>query len=128
MFTKRNLTLLTDLYELTMMNGYLREGKSDTTVIFDVFFRQNELITYSVAAGLQQAVDYILNLKFDDDDIGYLASLKIFDKKFLDYLKDMRFTGDVYSVPEGTVVFPANPLNGQSARYGSAVYRNRRFK
>ena len=107
---KRNLTLLTDLYELTMMNGYLREGRSDTTVIFDVFFRQNELITYSVAAGLEQAVDYILNLKFDDDDIAYLSSLNIFDKKFLDYLKTMRFTGDVYSVPEGTVVFPGEPI------------------
>lgn len=110
MDVKRNLTLLTDLYELTMMNGYLREGRSDTTVIFDVFFRQNELITYSVAAGLEQVVDYILNIKFDDDDIEYLSSLGIFDDSFLDYLKTMRFTGDVYSVPEGTVVFPGEPI------------------
>ncbi len=110
MDVKRNLTLLTDLYELTMMNGYLKEGKQDEVVIFDVFFRQNELITYSLAAGLEQAVDYILNIHFTDSDIEYLDSLKIFDKNFLDYLKNLRFRGDVYSVPEGTMVFPGEPI------------------
>ncbi|MBQ3235102.1 MAG: nicotinate phosphoribosyltransferase [Clostridia bacterium] len=107
---KRNLTLLTDLYELTMMNGYLKENKEGETVIFDVFFRQNELITYSLAAGLEQAIDYILNLSFDEDDIAYLRGLKIFSEDFLDYLKDLKFTGDVYSVPEGTMVFPGEPI------------------
>jgi len=104
MDVKRNLTLLTDLYELTMMNGYLKEGKQDEVVIFDVFFRQNELITYSLAAGLEQAVDYILNINFTESDIEYLDSLKIFNKEFLDYLSTLKFRGDVYSVPEGTVV------------------------
>ncbi len=107
---KRNLTLLTDLYELTMMNGYLKEGKQDEVVVFDVFFRQNELITYSLAAGLEQAVDYILNFHFTESDIEYLASLNIFGKEFLDYLKDLKFRGDVYSVPEGTMVFPGEPI------------------
>ena len=107
---KRNLTLLTDLYELTMMNGYLKENKSDEIVIFDVFFRQNELITYSLAAGLEQAIDYILNLSFDEDDISYLRSLKIFGEDFLEYLKTLKFSGDVYSVPEGTMVFPGEPI------------------
>ncbi len=106
----RNLTLLTDLYELTMMNGYLKENKSDEIVVFDVFFRQNELITYSLAAGLEQAIDYILNLSFDKDDISYLRSLKIFGEDFLTYLKTFKFSGDVYSVPEGTMVFPGEPI------------------
>ena len=107
---KRNLTLLTDLYELTMMNGYLKENKQDEVVIFDVFFRQNELITYSLAAGLEQAIEYILNLSFDREDIDYLESLKIFGSDFLNYLKNFKFTGDVYSVPEGTMVFPGEPI------------------
>ena len=110
MDVKRNLTLLTDLYELTMMNGYLKEDKQDEVVIFDVFFRQNELITYSLAAGLEQAVDYILNLSFSDEDIKYLDSLNIFGKDFLNYLKNLKFRGDVYSVPEGTMVFPGEPI------------------
>lgn len=106
----RNFSLLTDLYELTMMNGYYLRGRKGETAVFDVFFRQNELITYSVAAGLEQVVDYIINLKFSDDDIAYLASLKIFDKTFLDYLKTFSFHGDVYAVPEGTFVFPGEPI------------------
>lgn len=107
---KRNLTLLTDLYELTMMNGYYLQGKKDEIAVFDVFFRQNELITYSLAAGLEQAVDYVLNLKFDEDDINYLRGLNIFDEGFLSLLKDFKFTGDIYSVPEGTMVFPGEPI------------------
>ena len=107
---KRNLTLLTDLYQLTMMNGYLKEGKQDEVVIFDLFFRQNALITYSLSAGLEQAIDYILNLKFDSEEIEYLKSLNIFNEEFLSYLKNMRFTGDIYSVKEGTMVFPGEPI------------------
>ena len=106
----RNFSLLTDLYELTMMNGYYLRGRRGETAVFDVFFRQNDLITYSVAAGLEQVVEYIVNLKFSDDDIAYLDSLKIFDKSFLEYLKSFRFHGDVYAVPEGTFVFPGEPI------------------
>ncbi len=107
---KRNLTLLTDLYELTMMNGYYLHGKQDEIAVFDVFFRQNELITYSLAAGLEQAVDYCLNLNFGENEISYLKSLGIFDDGFLEYLKTLKFTGDIYAVPEGTVVFPGEPI------------------
>ena len=107
---KRNLTLLTDLYQLTMMNGYLKEGYENQIAVFDVFFRQHNLITYSLAAGLEQAVDYIVNLKFDEDDIAYFKSLNLFDEGFLNYLASFRFTGDVYAVPEGTMVFPGEPI------------------
>lgn len=106
----RNLTLLTDLYQLTMMNGYLKENRKDETAVFDVFFRQNGMITYSVACGLEQTVDYILNLNFGAEEIAYLKSLGIFDDNFLEYLKNFKFTGDVYAVPEGTVVFPGEPI------------------
>ncbi len=110
MDVKRNLTLLTDLYELTMMNGYLKKGKADEVVIFDVFFRQNELITYSLAAGLEQAIDYILSFRFSKSDIEYLRSINVFDEEFLTYLEGLKFTGDIYSVPEGTMVFPGEPI------------------
>lgn len=107
---KRNLTLLTDLYQLTMMNGYLSHEKRDEIAVFDVFFRQNDMITYSLACGLEQVVEYILNLHFDDEDISYLENLGIFSKEFLEFLKNFKFTGDVYAVPEGTVVFPGEPI------------------
>ncbi|MBQ6728173.1 MAG: nicotinate phosphoribosyltransferase [Clostridia bacterium] len=106
----RNLTLLTDLYQLAMMNGYLKENRKDETAVFDVFFRQNGMITYSVACGLEQTVDYILNLHFGKEEIEYLKGLGIFSAEFLEYLKNFRFTGDVYAVPEGTVVFPGEPI------------------
>ncbi len=106
----RNLTLLTDLYQLTMMNGYLRNGKQGDIAVFDLFFRRNNIITYSVAAGLEQAVDYIRGIRFTEEDIAYLRSLGLFDEEFLDYLRTFRFTGDVYAVPEGTVVFPEEPI------------------
>ena len=107
---ERNLTLLTDLYQLTMMNGYLKEGKQNEVVIFDLFFRQNELITYSLAAGLEQAINYVLNLKFEKEDIDYLRSKNLFTEEFLTVLSNFKFTGDIYSVPEGTVVFPGEPI------------------
>ena len=110
MIDKRNLTLLTDLYQLTMMNGYLNKERKEEVAVFDIFFRQNGIITYSIACGLEQAVDYILNLNFGKEEIDYLDSLKIFSNEFLDYLKDFKFTGDVYAVPEGTVVFPGEPI------------------
>ncbi len=107
---ERNLTLLTDLYQLTMMNGYLQKGRREEIAVFDVFFRQNGMITYSLACGLEQVVDYILNLKFGDEEIEYLRSLKIFSEEFLEFLRAFKFTGDVYAVPEGTVVFPGEPI------------------
>lgn len=107
---ERNLTLLTDLYQLTMMNGYLKEGRKDEIAVFDVFFRQNGMITYSLACGLEQAVDYVLNLRFGKEELSYLKSLGIFSEEFLEYLKNFKFTGDVYAVPEGTVVFPGEPI------------------
>ena len=106
----RNLTLLTDLYQLTMGYGFFRQKKHEEEVVFDLFFRKNSLITYSLAAGLEQAMDYLLNWRFDEDDIAYLRSLKLFDEDFLAYLKQMRFTGDVYAVREGEPVFPGEPI------------------
>ena len=107
---KRNLTLLTDLYQLTMMNGYLKYDRKDEIAVFDVFFRQNDMITYSLACGLEQVVDYVTNLHFGTEEIEYLESLGIFNKEFLEYLKGFKFTGDIYAVPEGTVVFPGEPI------------------
>ena len=108
--TDQNLTLLTDFYELTMMQGYLK-NKTNETVVFDAFYRTNpDGNGYAICCGLAQVIDYIKNLHFDKDDIEYLRSLNTFDQEFLDYLKDFRFTGDIYAIPEGTVVFPMEPL------------------
>ncbi|HIR28955.1 MAG TPA: nicotinate phosphoribosyltransferase [Candidatus Choladousia intestinigallinarum] len=108
--SKMNLTLLTDLYELTMMQGYF-ESQSSETVIFDVFYRNNPCGNgYAITAGLDQVMDYIKNLHFSGEDIDYLRSLGIFHEPFLDYLKEFRFEGDIYAIPEGSVVFPHEPL------------------
>ena len=106
----RNLTLLTDLYQLTMGYGFYRQNKHEEEVVFDLFFRKNSLITYSISAGLEQAMDYLLNWRFDEEDIAYLRSLNLFSEDFLEYLRNMKFTGDVYAVKEGTPVFPAEPI------------------
>ena len=106
----RNLTLLTDLYQLTMGYGFYKDGKHEETAVFDLFFRKNQFITYSLAAGLEQAMEYLLNWRFDEEDIAYLRSLNLFDEGFLEYLKNMRFTGDVYAVKEGEPVFPGEPI------------------
>ena len=106
----KNLTLLTDLYELTMMRGY-HDIKNEERVVFDVFYRNNPSNGgYAVCAGLEQVIEYIKNLHFEKDDIDYLRKLDIFDEKFLKYLEDFRFTGDIYAMEEGTVVFPMEPL------------------
>ncbi len=108
---RQNLTLLTDLYELTMMQGYFKNKDQNETVIFDAFYRNNPCDGgFAIAAGLEQLIQYIKDLHFEEEDITYLASLGIFDQDFLEYLKSFRFTGDIYAIPEGTVVFPREPL------------------
>lgn len=107
----RNLTLLTDLYQLTMMQGYFNNDTNNHEVVFDLFYRNNPSKNgYAICAGLAQTIDYIKNLRFTEGDIAYLDSLNIFQKEFLEYLKDFRFTGDIDAVPEGTVVFPMEVL------------------
>ena len=107
----RNLTMLCDFYELTMANGYFKAGLGDRIVYFDVFYRENpDNGGFAVVAGLQQIVEYIRDLRFDEDDIAYLRSKGVFDENFLAYLRDFRFTGDIWAIPEGTYVFPGEPL------------------
>ncbi len=106
----RNLTLLTDLYQLTMMNAYLETGEGNRNCVFDLFYRANDYIEYAVAAGLETAVEYINNLKFTDEDIEYLKSLKLFGDKFFAAIKDFKFTGDLYAVREGEFIFPNEPI------------------
>lgn len=106
----RTLTLLTDFYELTMMQGYYKSNMNDT-VVFDAFYRTNPSGSgYAICCGLDQVIEYIKNLNFDEDDIQYLRGLKIFSDDFLTYLANFKFTGDIYAVPEGSVVFPMEPL------------------
>ena len=106
----RNLTMMTDLYQLTMMNGYFIDGTYRNEAVFDVFFRANGQLNYAIAAGLEQAVDYIKKLSFGQEDLEYLRSLQIFSPDFIEYLRDFSFTGDIYSVEEGEVVFPGEPI------------------
>ncbi len=109
--SQRNLTLLTDFYELTMMQGYFREQQANETVIFDAFYRVNPCGNgYAICAGLEQVIEYIENLHFDKEDIDYLRSTGMFDEDFLDYLSSFKFSGDIYAIPEGSVVFPREPL------------------
>ncbi|HIV16841.1 MAG TPA: nicotinate phosphoribosyltransferase [Candidatus Alectryocaccobium stercorigallinarum] len=106
----QNLTLLTDLYELTMMQGYFK-NPTDQTVVFDVFYRKNPSgSAYAIAAGLEQVIEYVKDLHFTTEDVDYLRTLGIFDEEFLEYLRGFHFTGDLYAIPEGTVVFPREPL------------------
>ena len=105
-----NLTLLTDFYELTMMQGYFKTQNTEK-VVFDAFYRKNPCDGgYAIAAGLDQVIDYIKNLRFSKEDIAYLRSLNTFDEDFLNYLADFRFSGDIYAIPEGSVIFPREPL------------------
>ncbi len=108
---KRNLTMLMDFYELTMSNGYFVKGLKDKKVVFDMFYRRNpDNGGFVICAGLEQLVEYIQNLSFEDEDIEYLKSKNMFDGRFLDYLRNFKFTGDMYAVPEGTIVYPNTPL------------------
>lgn len=106
-----NYTMLCDFYELTMGNGYFETGIGDQICYFDVFFRNvPDEGGFAVCAGLEQAINYIENLRFDEDDIAYLHSKNCFSEKFLDYLRHFHFTGDIWAVPEGTPIFPREPI------------------
>lgn len=111
MFSKDQLALLCDFYELTMGRGYFHSGLADTIAYFDVFFRRNpDNGGYAIAAGLEQIAEYIKNLHFSESDIAYLRDTGRFDESFLSYLRDFRFTGDIWAVTEGTVIFPGEPF------------------
>lgn len=106
-----NYTMLCDFYELTMGNGYFEKGYKDKICYFDVFYRRvPDGGGYAIACGLEQVIDYITDLHFDDRDIAYLRNKGIFSEEFLNYLKDFKFTGDIWAVPEGTVIFPNEPI------------------
>lgn len=104
--------MMTDLYQLTMMYGYYKEDKMNQQVVFDLFFRKPDsmISSYAIAAGLEQVVEYIENLHFDEDDISFLRNLNLFDEGFLGLLRNFHFTGDIYAIPEGTPVFPKEPI------------------
>ena len=105
------MTMLCDFYELTMANGYFKKGSQDKITYFDVFFRRvPDGGGFAIAAGLEQFVSYIENLRFTEEDIAYLRGRKMFDEDFLDYLRTFRFTGDIWAVPEGTPIFPNEPI------------------
>ena len=104
-------TMMTDFYELTMGNTYYDQNKQDTEVVFDIFFRKNPFEGgYTISAGLDNIIDYIKDFKFKEEDIDYLRQNGNFKEDFLNYLKDLKFTGDIYAVPDGTVVFPNEPI------------------
>lgn len=107
----RNLTLLTDLYQLTMLNGYFEKNIHEDIVVFDMFFRKNACGGgYTIVCGIDQFVEYINNIYFSDEDLKYLKNLNLFSDKFLTFLKDFKFTGDIYAVEEGTIMFPNEPI------------------
>ena len=108
---QRNLSMLCDFYELTMGNGYFKEGFGKKIAYFDVFFRNvPDGGGFAIAAGLEQVVEYIQQLHFNDEDIEFLRGKQIFDEDFLTYLRNFHFSGDIYAVPEGTPVFPGEPI------------------
>ena len=108
---KLNMAMLFDFYEMTMANGYFRKQMEERVTYFDVFFRRvPDGGGFAIAAGLEQLLSYIEELHFDEEDIAYLRSKKLFEEDFLEYLRTFRFTGDIWAVPEGTPVFPNEPL------------------
>ena len=108
---ERNLTLLTDLYELTMAGGYFENGLKDKIAYFDMFYRSNpDKSGYAIMAGVEQMIEYLTNIKFTQEDIDFLRSKKLFSEDFLNYLKDFKFECDVWAVPEGTPIFPGEPI------------------
>ena len=119
-----NLTLLTDLYELTMMQGYFK-NPTNQTVIFDMFYRTNPCGgAFAITAGLEQMIEYIENLKFTDEDIEYLRSLNIFEEDFLEYLSNFRFTGDIYAIPGNSCLPKRTACQSCSTYHGSSACRD----
>jgi nicotinate phosphoribosyltransferase len=111
MINEQNYTMLCDFYQLTMGNGYFKTGHANRTAYFDLFFRKvPDGGGFAICAGLEQVIDYIEKLSFDEEDIAYLKDKEIFDNDFLEYLRNFRFEGDIYAIPEGTPVFPGEPL------------------
>ncbi len=105
------LSMLADFYEFTMSNGYFENGKANETVYFDLFFRRiPDGGGFAIAAGLDQVIDYLLNLRFEEDEIEFLRSKNLFSDEFLEYLRNFKFECDVYAVPEGTPIFPGEPI------------------
>lgn len=110
-FDERNVSMVMDMYELTMSNGYLNKGFQNTIAAFDVFYRNNpDQAGFAIFAGLEQVVEYIQNLHFDQEDIDFLRSKGLFTEEFLDYLLHFRFRGDIYAMPEGTIMYPNEPV------------------
>ena len=110
-YDRPNVSMMMDLYELTMANGYFTQEQQYTKVAFDVFYRRNpDGGGFAIFAGLEQILEYLEGMRFTEQDVAYLESLNLFDKKFLDYLRNFRFTGDVYAFPEGTVMYPGEPV------------------
>lgn len=120
---KENKTLFTDFYEITMGQSYFDEVLQDNVVVFDVFFRTNPFNGgYTIMGGLDEIIDYIENFKLEEKEIEYLRSLRTFSEKHLDYLKNLRFTGDIYAIPDGTPVFPNEPVMTVKARANEAQF------
>lgn len=118
---RHDLTLLTDFYQLTMMNGYLKNKKEDKVAVFDLFYR-GVGNPYILTCGLEQIIDYVKNINFTDEDIAYLRSLNYFSEEFLEELKNFKFTGDIYAAEEGTIMFPYEPLIIVKARMFEAQF------
>lgn len=110
-FQERNISMVMDMYELTMSNGYFNEKRQDTPAAFDVFYRRNpDHAGFAIFAGLEQIVEYIRNMHFEEKDIEYLRSRNLFTEEFLEYLRGFRFRGDIYAMPEGTIMYPGEPI------------------
>ena len=110
-FDQRNLSMMMDFYEMTMANGYFADHDKDTKVAFDVFYRKNpDEGGFAIFAGLEQVIEYVENMRFSESDIEYFRAQHMFSEAFLDYLRDFRFTGDIYAMPEGTVMYPDEPI------------------
>ena len=110
-FDKRNISMMMDFYEMTMANGYFVSGGENTRVAFDVFYRRNpDSGGFAIFAGLEQVIDYVENMQFSEEDVEYFRSQNIFDEKFLDYLRNFHFHGDIYAFPEGTIMYPNEPF------------------
>ncbi|MDE5930941.1 MAG: nicotinate phosphoribosyltransferase, partial [Lachnospiraceae bacterium] len=110
-YNERNISMVMDMYELTMSNGYLNKKCNNTMAAFDVFYRTNpDNAGFAVFAGLEQVIEYIQNLHFSEEDIAYLRSRNLFTEEFLDYLLHFKFQGDIYAMPEGTIMYPNEPI------------------